>query len=304
MKRYRIRELLVFCLVAGMTAGLWAKTQWTRITPQKFDRKVTLLISEKNRTYFELHKDSEIELHLSGPTELKVISRVQIPSSKTEQRYSYMLRRDDGEWIKYSQRDDVATHVQLKQNDSQKISNSKTRVFEIPAGSHTYVFRLPDNSSRREFLRFHLRKGDIGAPVKTVAITPQSASESVELIVGEEITTYYRLRNENPVNLTLIGPASLKILTRLEYSSIMRGQQNYRLQVFEDDSIKSTYSLNSQKSDVCKYKEPSSLVPSKAEKIQLEIPAGEHAYRFVLPENHRTVLIKFLLPKKYLAGEP
>lgn len=304
MKSYRIREALVLCLVAGMTMSLWAKTQWTRITPQKYDKKVTLRISEKNRTYFELRKDSEIELHLSGPTKLSVISRVQIPSSRSEQRYSYMLQRDDGEWIKYSQRDEVATHVHLKQDDSKRISNSKKRVFEIPAGSHTYVFRLPKKSSRRAFLRFHLRKGDMGAPIKTVAITPQDSSKAVELIVGEEITTYYRLQKDNPVNLTLIGPASLKILTRLEYNSTMRGQQNFRVRVFEDDSIKSTYSLNSQKSDVCRYKEPLGLVPSKAEKLLLDIPAGEHAYRFVLPENHRTILIKFLLPKKDLAGEP
>lgn len=301
--RYWSRGLGIILLVLIFTGGLCAKARWQRVIPQEFDKKVTLRISEKNRIYFALQKDAQIQVRISGPTRLRVISRVQIPSSKDEYRYSYFVRKNEGKWIKYSQRAEVSTHTKLVGKSSAQISESKERIFKVPEGTHTYTFRLPKNSSRREFLRFHQREGDFGTPTDVVAMTPQIASESVDLIVREKVTTYYRLQKGNDVLLRLIGPATLKVLARLEFDPNMRGRQNFRVQVFENDLIKGTYSLTSEKSDVCQYKEMSSLVPSKGETFYVDIPQGEHEYRFVRPENHRSVLIKFLLPKKDLDGE-
>jgi hypothetical protein len=304
MVRYWIKGIAFVLAVLVLGGGLWAKTEWNSITPEAFDREVTLEISKKDRAYYELQKGSEVRVRVSGPTKLRVISRVQIPSSKEERQYTYFVRRDEGRWVKFTRYSGVSSYADLKGDGSTQISTSKKHILKVPAGVHTYTFRLSKKSTRRVFLRFHQLGSGFGEPTDVVAMTPKVAGESVRLVVGEQITTYNRLAETHDIALNLIGPTKLKVLARLEFDPNMRGQQNFRVQVYEDGVIKGTYPLTAVKSDVCQYEEPSSLVPAKGETFYVDIPEGEHEYRFVLPENHRTVLIKLLLPKKDLTQEP
>jgi hypothetical protein len=302
--RHWIRGVGLVLVVLVLGGGLWAKTEWTAITPEAFDREVTLQIGKTDRVYYELQKGSEVRVRVSGPTKLRVISRVEIPSSKEERQYNYFVRRDEGKWVKFTRYSGVSSQASLKNDGSTQVSISKKHILKVPAGLHTYTFRLSKKSTRRVFLRFQQLGGGFGSPTDVVAMTPEVSTESVGLVVGEQVTTYYRLAETREVVLDLIGPTKLKVLARLEFDPNMRGQQNYRVQVYEDGIIKGTYPLTAVKSDVCQYEAPCSLVPAKAETFFLDIPDGEHEYRFALPENHRTVLIKLLLPKKGLTQEP
>jgi len=304
MAKYWIKGAAFVLVVLVLGGGLWAKTEWNSITPEAFDREITLKISKKDRVYYEIQKGSEVRVRVSGPTKLRVISRVEIPSSKEERQYTYFVRRDEGKWVKFTRYSGVSSQASLKGDGSTQVSISKKHILKVPAGVHTYTFRLSKKSTRRVFVRFHQLGSGFGAPTDVVAMTPEASTESVGLVVGEQVTTYYRLAETREVKLDLIGPTKLKVLARLEFDPNMRGQQNFRVQVYEDGVIKGTYPLTAVKSDVCQYEEPSSLVPAKAETFFLDIPDGEHAYRFVLPENHRTVLIKLLLPQKDLTQEP
>jgi len=301
MANYSVRCACI-ALLLGVSVVAEAKARWRSVVPQRYDRKVTLRISEKNRTYYMLRKDSEIELRLTGPTKLRVISRTEIPSSKKQSRYTYLVRRDDGKAVEFSRRSRASAEARMARNGSTKLSAGENHILNVPAGSHSYTFRLPEKSSTRLYLRFHQLEGDLGAPTQVVAMTPQLWTKSVDLVVREETTTYYRLGEENEIALRLIGPAKLKVLARLEFLPDMQGQQDFRVQVLEDGIIKATYPLTTTESDICQYLETSTLVPGKAETFYLDIPQGEHDYRFVLPESRYTVLLKFLLPKKDLGG--
>lgn len=302
--KWWVRRLLMGLLLLSVAGGLGAKVFWRSLTPQQFKRKTTLRISEKNRTYYVLEGGTEITVSISGPTKLRILSRIEIPSSKKESRYTYLVRRDDGEWVKFTRRGVASMQAHVARSNSKKVSLGEKHILKVPAGSHTYSFQLPKESSPSVFLRFHQEEGDIGAPTNMVAITPQVTSEAIDLVIHEEVTTYYRLGEGNEIALRLIGPATLKALARLEFYPDMRGQQDFRVQVFEDGLIKGTYSLMTVESDVCQYQQTSSLVPGKAETFYLEIPKGEHDYRFVLPDSYRSVLLKLLLPKKNLSGKP
>jgi hypothetical protein len=219
-------------------------------------------------------------------------------------KYTYLIRRDEGDWVEFTRHGVASTQAHFARQNSRTISLGEKHILKVPKGSHSYSFRLPKDSSFPVYLRFHQEDGNMGIPTNTVAITPQVSSRAVDLVIHEEVTTYYRLGEGNEIALRLIGPATLKVLVRLEFYPDMQAQQDFRVQVFEDNLIKGTYSLTTIESDVCQYKEISTLVPGKAETFYLEIPKGEHDYRFVLPDTYRSVLLKFLLPKKDLSGKP
>jgi hypothetical protein len=289
-------------LVLGILSFASAKTRWRTFAPQKFDRKTALQISGKKRIYYTLRKDSEIQLSLTGPTKLRVLSRAEVSSSKESSRYTYLVRRDDGKWVEFTRRSKVSAQAQLARNSSTKISVAQKHVLNVPEGSHTYAFRLPDKGSKSLFLRFQQIESDFGVPTDVVAITPNSWQESVDLVIREGVTTYYRLHEGTDLALRLIGPAKLKVLARFEFHPDMQGQQDFRVQVLEDGSVKATYPLTATRSDICQYLETSAFVPAKAETFYVEIPRGEHEYRFVLPESQYSVLLRFLLPKKDLSN--
>ena len=134
-------------------------------------------------------------------------------------------------------------------------------------------------------------------------MTPAEYTTAVDLVSHEETSAYYRVGTGHQVALKLVGPVTLKVLSRIEFDANMNGRQKWKVRVVEDGKTKGTYSLDSRKSEVTTYREKSALVASRAETFYVEVPAGEHRYEFTLPENHRTVLLRFLLPKNELAKE-
>ncbi len=83
----------------------------------------------------------------------------------------------------------------------------------------------------------------------------------------------------------------------------MNGRQKWRVQVVEDGKVKSTHSMSATRSELTTYRETSPFVPSRAGILFIEVPEGKHYYEFRLPDNHRTALLRFLLPEKQLEGE-
>ena len=139
--------------------------------------------------------------------------------------------------------------------------------------------------------------------LRRIPFQPHRFTKAVDLEVKEKITTYYRIGDENELQLNVIGSTNLKILARLEYDQTMRGDQKYRFQILEGDKVIETYSLSTELSDLAKYIEPTSTLLSRGETVYLDVPKGLHSYRIVLLDENRTALIKFLIPVKDLGNE-
>jgi hypothetical protein len=274
------------------------------LTPYTFDRKVDLQITGKSREYYALTGHDRVQVKVKGPTRLRVISRAVLDAKQDSTEYQFVERREGAQKsVTVRHRSRAFDNATVSSDSDGKVTAARSKVIDVPRGDQTYTFFLPRSSKQTVLLRFAREFKDFAQGNKIVAMTPVSYSARVDLVTKEEAAAYYRLGSKDNVKLQLIGPATLKVMTRIEFDQNMNGRQKWRVQVIEDGKIKATHSLSAARSQVTTYREAAPFVPSRAEALFVEVPEGKHDYEFRLPDNHRTVLFRFLLPEKQLERE-
>lgn len=302
-----MKRLIYFSLLALIVAFVsiaLARSGYQYRKPSNFDDDIQLIISGKTRHYFVLDQDSNVEITVKGPSKLKVMSRLVMTNGQESGEYKFNYQIDDSKKVKTVSHKTVASDkVEYKDNKEGVVSVIRKRIIDVPRGSHTYRFSLPEGAIETLYMRFSQKTNEFTGGTPVVAMTPFQFTTSVDLVSREESYTYYRVGNEDRVVLKLVGPATMKVLSRIEFDSQMQGKQKWKVQLLEDGKESRVYNLSASKSEVNVYREESALVPSHAETFYIEIPKGEHVYEFKLPENHRTAIFRFLLPKSELDGK-
>jgi hypothetical protein len=302
MKRLII--IILLALIAAFVSIALATSGFRYHKPSSFDKDQQLVISGKTRHYFILEGEAEIAVAVDGPSKLKVMSRLAMAQGADSGDYSLEYLLDD---TKNAKQISHKTAPSIKAGYADKRAASigllRTHVLDVPRGKHTYKFRLPQGAAQTVFMRFSQQTNEFTDGTPVIAMTPFEFTSSVDLVTKEESYTYYRVSEKDRIVLKLVGPSTLKVLSRIEYDSNMQGKQKWKVQVLEDGAVKSVYNLSSTKSDINTYRETTNLVPSRAETFYVEIPSGEHVYELKLPENHRSSIFRFLMPKSQLEGE-
>ncbi len=302
-----MKRLIYFTLLALIVAFVsiaLARSGYRYHKPSNFDKDIHLIISGKTRHYFVLEKDLQVEVTVKGPSKLKVMSRLVLDAKQESDSYKFNYQIDDSKKLRtISHETVISAKAEYKDTRETGIAVLRKHILEVPRGKHTYRFTIPEGSANTAYLRFSQKTNEFTGGTPVVAMTPFEFTTSIDLVSREQSYTYYRVSEQDRVALKLVGPATLKVLSRIEYDSQMQGKQKWKVQLMEDGSERRTYNLSATKSEINVYREDIDLVPSRAETFYIEIPKGEHVYEFKLPENHRSAIFRFLLPKSQLDGE-
>ncbi len=294
----RYTHILVVSLVLAAAA---AAAEYRYLTPYAFDEKSEIQISGKTRAYYVLNGNNTIQVKVKGPTRLRILSRAVLEADQDSADYRYVAKRDGAKKsIPVRHRSRIFENGSISGESSGSFTSSRSRIIDVPRGEQVYTFSLPRNSKQTVLLRFARESKEFAEGDKVVAMTPISYTTRVDITTREETSAYYRVGGSDKAMLKLIGPATLKVLNRIEFDQNMSGRQKWRVQIIEDGKIKATHSFSAKQSQVTSYRESAPYVPSRAETFFVEVPEGEHEYEFRLPDNHRTVLFRYLLPEKQL----
>jgi len=106
--------------------------------------------------------------------------------------------------------------------------------------------------------------------------------KGVLLSVNGKEQTYFQLGKSGEMKLSLEGPGTLKVFSRLNFTPDLKGPHKYALEIKEGDKILKTHSTTADRSNSA-YKNLE-LIPGKSRKFTLDVPKGFHTYRFSLKE--------------------
>jgi hypothetical protein len=291
--------VLLIMIILVYSATLAQSSYKTRmLKPENFQNKVTLVISDKNRSYYSLSSEEPSVINVQGPGKLRVLTRGRFGTKEIEKIQYEVLYSVDG--VEQSSKK-MSSDVRAK-NATYTIRSMGTPgqsiAFEIvlSQGHHTVELKIADKNievdARYLFTPTKEKKRD------WMAFCPMRPSEPVELISREESVSYYRFSGEKPLKVEIIGPTELRVLTRIENHYKMKGRVQYRVQVKEDGIVKNTYQLSSMHSEVAQYERDNELIPGKACEFIIDVPKGKHIYEvFPLDEDKKTLLGRLLLPK-------
>jgi hypothetical protein len=287
---------LLLLLISG---SVLAESKTKVLKPKNSKEKITIVISGKNRSYYDLSKTEPLVVTVKGPGRLKILIRSQI-NSKRESSANFAVNYSIDGMPKINEKfRNVEKDVKAKFADESlgTVSEAENVVIELGRGEHTLeMWRTASNDRLvSRFLFTPIKENKIS----WVSMSPMYPNEPVSLVTNEDLVTYYRFSLKKPLKIRITGPTTLRILSRVENRYQMKGTINYRLQVKENGKVKNTYLLNSNRSEVTVYRKNCGRTPGKAKEIVIYVPKGTHVYEVLpLDKDKDTILARVLFPKK------
>jgi len=261
-------------------------------SPNEETERVTVLVKGHDRTYYQAN---DLSLTVTGPGFIKLYTRWIGPRP---------MARD----TTYQ----VTVRIGRKRH-TKRFRTRRSAVAGIPrsglwvGNSRTYTIPLPNttvnirtgSSGDNVFVRpfFSKNKTSMGT---LRSMSPDTYSDVVLLVLRERERKYFRTTVEQPVELDIIGPTTLVIYSRLEFTYDMKGLQNFGIQIWEDDALLHAYAWSTSRSDVTRYLERDDLIPSPGQKIVVQVPRGEHRWAFKPSSSMKDILLRFLIPERDL----
>jgi hypothetical protein len=233
------------------------------------------IVTKKTEQYSLLVKGEPITLTVEGPTYLRVYTRIPWSSDFKGSKIYKIILQDNiaDEQIKTFESEKSAV---TKDKFGRPLSKWRSFYLEVDEGMNTY--KLMNWYSPNDTI---LVKVKYEAPKKWKDIPATNYNSILEAIESEKIVKYYGLTDKHEVTLGISGPARLKVVSRLSYTSMVAGEQNYTILV-DDKGKTDNYTIKCYKSETIRYKNRQDLVPSNARSFYINVNAGWHVLKFSL----------------------
>ncbi|NQU04537.1 MAG: hypothetical protein HQ568_00480 [Calditrichaeota bacterium] len=294
------RFLLFILLLSYLVSTPAIAKDWKLIKPVE-GKKISLLIKDKQRSYWKISSEDTLIIKTVGPGELKISTRMVLSSKKKEGVYSFKTYLDGKRQPLTARATEYTKSAVNAKFSKQRLGQSRSIIYQVAEGEHEYKFMLPKDSKKKVYVRPFILT-DEKDKTNYIAYLPRSFPEEVRIIVNEREYIYYRSSSDKPIELEVIGPTEVKCVSRLEFDVTMHGNQNYRLQIAEKDSIILTSFFKGEISSTASYIGNSNMVIGKGAVVFFSVPEGKHKYHISTPDQNTSVLFRFYLPEKDLGN--
>ncbi|NQS97658.1 MAG: hypothetical protein HQ591_04320 [candidate division Zixibacteria bacterium] len=301
-----MRKTITILTIIALICPVWAKSQFSFLMPDKHGKMVKIRIKGKDWTYYKLDLKNPLETVIDGPVKLKIITRLNMKGYEKDDKVDYTIYSViDGKKTHYTRSAEISKGIELSQSGEGDIGMGGNIIIDLPNGKHKIKLYLDKRDKREIYVRVLKKNSKLSEKPKRVAMNPQEYTNMVKILVKEKQYDYYRVGAQDSLKLSIIGPATVKVLSRLEYDLTMNGDKKYRTQVYEDDSLKNTFLLNTVLSDVAVYAEPyAEKSLSRGDHFYIEVPPGEHIYTFRVLDSGMSAILKFYIPESALGNTP
>lgn len=267
--------LLIAVFIGISFAGLAA--------PIKGGKKVYLESKGKKYSYWFLAAKKDIEYRFSGILKVEISIRTEA-GKKTNVFLGF--DKEKVETVYVDEKASTASKVSVFKN----VSKPKTMKMTIPKGKH----KISISADNDIIVRVTTQK-----PKSYVSMAPQKHAGGIVLVSNEEEYAYYRASMDKAVEYSVIGEGTVTLYTRLIYSQGMLGNQHYRVSVQIDGDEPTIYEFETEASPATYFRGDGKVIPGKAKKIQIKVPAGRHTIK-ILPANSAAIAVRMMMPKSML----
>lgn len=276
------------------------KLKWVSLRPLGSRSYVELQGKDKTYKYYPATSEQTVLVEVVGPRKLRIATRLGFTPGMVG-RTSYRVQvLEEGEVIKvYS----TSTEKSSLTFVSSMTLPGKKRYFqlEVPKGKHRYELRLSSSVTGTVYLRFY-QEAEKEKP-KYVSYQPIGYKRVLKTVITQKTAQYFVATEKEPVVLQVIGPTRVKIVARGNVSKVTDQEVEFRIVVLEKDGEVKRFSAKKGKSKSF-YPDEKKLFPTSSKSFYLEVPKGEHTYKFyMLKCEAKSVSLRFYIPEDDLANE-
>lgn len=276
--------------------------------PKGDEDKIKLTIKGKERTYYELDNDGlqykgvGKQFEEGDSIRIGIYSRtIKAPTGKKYRNYGFTLQIGDGKLLKLKYKKQGST-VFSEERPGWNYTKSGVWYVYLPVKEKGYQIKVkPLKGNPVVYVRVtsHLleKTGKYSGILRTVNRQDRWRIETKKEPNPSEdiVTTYwYPLKGENQQQFEITGPASVRVLTRIQFDD-ENTKENYHIRIREDGFDLGTFYFNSEKSDAS-YVAKTRTPVGKWRSTLLNIPVGKHFYTFTIPnikdDRTKTIFIR------------
>ena len=258
---------------------------------------LNLEIAGKLSLYHRLAVDSTATLAVKGPGKLDVLVRLSL-KSELDTGIAYVVRVSENNTLLKTIEATSSPSESKWQNTNDLAAKSRKFTLAVPEGDHRLSFKLTNTKASAAGLRYLYESGKTSHKSDS-DVYPLSMAGSVTVSLREKLIDFFLADKTRPVVVEVIGPTSLRVISRLAYSGTMKGPQKYNLSISLDNQSLRQEALTSEKSvnvDFTNHKEWS---VGESRTTYLDVPGGKHRVSFVLNSTDApAVALRFTIPKE------
>ncbi len=290
----RAFALLASALACVLTPPALAAS---RVEVEKNAAELLLSVEGKERFYFRLPPDRPLETRVLGPASLVATVRVLFSTSTGDSvAYRLPVKMDDGRPKRHKRDSRRSAKVRIESGARGLVPGVSNKIsVQVPDGPHTLLWgplKVVDGRPAGAIVSFLRERPKL-------SLTPTHYAWLARDLYKSSDRTWYAVTKADPVLLDVVGPTRLEVVSSLNFSSGLRGTQNYVLKVEIDASPSKRWSLRSQKSEEGAYQDRPDIVPGMPNKSILRIAGGKHTVRLQLAHTMAgSACLRLLVPKR------
>jgi hypothetical protein len=263
--------LIIYILLLGIAFMQAQTVDVSKASP----RTVISVIKRVDQDYYLLTKERPIEFTVSGPTIIRVYSRLLWHDDFVGQQPYKLIISESGI-------DKISSFLTEKSNSaigSKKESFGKWRSFyiDVPSGTVNYKLTILESKSDTVAVRFNFEK-----PMDYKKIAPVSPYNELQYVENEKTTSYYQINGAEPIKVRVEGPVMLKATTRLNYDVTLEGKQNFTINAAVSGKEWRNKTFQVIKSQSGQYKNMPDIIPSNPVDFFVNVPPGSYVIEFMI----------------------
>ncbi len=292
--------VLSLTLLAGGASQASAQTTWVAARDLKGAANICLDIDGNRIEYAALGPRDGVRCTLQGPRRLKLTSRYVFAATDGERvPYTLVVELEGQEVLRKRFTGQEQAAVAPCRGDL-RIGQLRRAYVDLPDGSHTVTVRAESDGDGKVAVRLFRQ---VRRQRETwVAFAPErfAGVRHLQFESGNQ-SVYYQFTAEQPLQLTVIGPTTLRLSTRLDFDHTMNGGQVYALQVSIGGELWRTFHFDCIALTSALYVERPDILPGVRKNLRIPIPRGRHTVEVhCLRPDGCSVATMIHLPKRHV----
>lgn len=298
MKRLSPRGAAIVFMAASALLGAGRVVGAVRLLRPSPAREMTLTLDTKTSLYYRLDAEQPAVVSAKGPSTLKLIVRA-IPSAAHADTIPFKVAVTEGGHPVAEIDTRTSPSRYTWQNSSEACSESRSVSIPVPTGVHEYRVRFESPAAGAAAVRYVLRAAKTGSPQSQ--LYPAAHEEAVTVLVREKPLDYFLASSRNPVTVRVVGPTTLRVVSRLVYRNRDKGRQLYTLLAKCDGKVLPDWTFETEKSLLAECVQYADWNLGRSQTTMMPVPKGIHEYSFQLSGDRApAVALRFSIPREDL----
>jgi len=252
--------------------------------------------------YYVVKPGEKLQFVSQSADSISLITKVG--TQKNDTAYTYRLEYDKN--VKNISKK-IKRSTAFKALNGTVLSSYNKQSLKIPAEKNSgWKFAFVNTAKQEIFLKAlgfnHGKKNSSIKKSAEIAYMPDSYQDEVELKSAKGVSSYFSTSQTTPVQMTLEGPMTLKIISRMVFENNLDTKADYGYKIFNNGKLLAEIRPKSSKSAESVLAKQENVAVSKGFTHQLQLPAGINQLRVENSNSNRKILYRFYINKSSLRG--